>query len=266
LLRLDEEILAAELGKAKASSRQAQVDLTRIQNLVRKNAASEDQLAKAKTAVQVALAELKLTQTRHGHTRVIAPFDGLLSERHAEPGDVVPRHTHVLTLIDPGSLVSELRVSDLLLASLNIGDPVQIRIDALGSSPFDGHVTRIYPEVDATTRLGTIEVSLDRIPAGARAGQLCRIRLQTAPKPRIMIPFGALQRDRNDEFVYLYGDDGTAQRAAVTSGVRVSENVEIDSGLTEGQRVIVRGFLGLREGKKVSPVKTTKTGEPDDDG
>ncbi|HHH38281.1 MAG TPA: efflux RND transporter periplasmic adaptor subunit, partial [Sedimenticola sp.] len=227
LIRMEEDLLRAQLDKAAATARQARVDLSRLQNLVKKRAASKDEMVRAETALQVALAEQRLLQTRLSHTRIEAPFDGVVSERRVEPGDVVAKHSHLLTLIDPNSLVTEIRVSELLLPHLKPGDPVAVRIDALGSQTFPGRIRRIHPELDPVTRQGVVEVALDPVPPGARPGQFARVTLETAKVERMLVPFAAVKRDRKGTFVYRVDDEMKVHKAPVRTGIRTGSRIEI---------------------------------------
>ncbi|MEW8563879.1 MAG: efflux RND transporter periplasmic adaptor subunit [Candidatus Thiodiazotropha sp.] len=251
---LDEELLKAELEKALATAKQMQLNLKRQEELAKRLAVSQDDLAQARTDLRVAEAERRVLQTRLGYTRIRAPFSGLISERLVEPGDVVPRHTHLMTIINPQSLVTSILVSDLLLPQLNTGDPVTVRIDGLGEEPFAGRILRIHPQLDEKTRMGTVEVILDPIPKGARSGQLCRVMLQTARQHRITVPFNALQRDAEGEFVYRLDRQQQAERISVDSGMRIDERVEILQGLETGDRIVTKGFIELEPGTKVEPV------------
>ncbi len=254
LVELDHSLLKAQLDKAKATRRQAQLDLNRISGLVKKRAASKDELARTNTALDVAIAEQKLLQTRLDFTTIKSPISGIVTRRMMEPGDLAAKHSHILTLTDPNSLMLQIHLSELLLPNLKQGDPVTVRIDALGSRQFAGTISRIHPELDPITRQGIVEISLNPIPAGARAGQFARVTLKTASVSRILIPFGALRRDRSGEFVYIMDSQQKAQRATVRSGIRITNKVEILAGLKAKDQVIFRGFLGLASGKKVTPV------------
>ena len=254
LVRLEDDLLKAELAKAAATSRQMQTNLHRLEKLAKRNAVSDDELARARTDLNVAEAEQRLLQTRLGYTRITAPFRGVVSQRLAEPGDVVPRHTHLMTLIDPDSLITRILVSDLLLPQLKLEDPVSVRIDGLGNNSYPGKIVRIHPELDENTRMGIVEVALEPVPPGARPGQFCRITINSANQPRLTIPFNALQRDTKGEYVYLLEEDQTTSRRAVTSGLRIADRLEILTGLNPGERIVTRGFLGLKAGIKVDPV------------
>ena len=254
LIQMEDNLLQAELDKARANRRQAQVDQQRLLGLVKKKVASEDELARARTTLDVATAELKILQTRLAFTRIQAPFDGVVSERLIEPGDVAASNSHLLTVSDPTSLVTEIHVSELLLPHLRPGDPVTVRIDALGQEAFPARILRIHPELDPATRQGVVEVTLEPVPEGARAGQFTRVTLETARAERILIPFSALKRDREGEFVYRLEANDKIKRSAVRSGIRIGDKIEVLRGLEPGERVVIRGFLGLSEGKAVKPV------------
>lgn len=264
VLRLDEALLRTQLDKAVASRQQADIDLKRLQGLTGRQLVSEDEIARARTAVEIARAEELALQTRLGYTVERAPFDAVVSARLAEPGDVVARHTHVLTLTDPGSLVTEVPVSELVTPYLKVGDPAEVRIDALGALALAGRILRIHPALDPRQRRGLVEVALDPVPPGAQPGQLARVTLRVAEGDRLLVPFAALQRDRDRELVYRVDGGGRVTRVGVRSGGRHGNAVEVLEGLAPGDRVVTRGFLGLREGLKVQVVTpaSERGGEP----
>jgi len=251
LISMEDELLKAQLAKARATTSQAHQDLERISNLVERRAASKDELTRVNTRLEVAQAEEKLLQTRLSYTRITAPFRGVISHRYVEPGDAVAKHTHLLTLIDPESLITEIRISELLLPHITPGDAATVRIDALGDEQFTGRILRIHPELDQATRQGVVEVILDPVPKGAMAGQFARVTLETAQVQRMLIPFAAVRHDRMGAFVYILSQRNKVRRTPVRSGIRVSDQIEILEGLKPKQQVISRGFLGLSDGKLV---------------
>ena len=256
LINLDDKLLKAEYGKAMATGRQAEQDLRRLQGMVSKELASKDELIRANTALEVAQAEETVLRTRLGYMDIKAPFSGVVSERLVEPGDVVAKNTHLLTVYDPESLITEITVSELLLPYLKVGDKTKVRIDALGDETYTGIISRIHPVVDDRTRQGLIEVEFHPVPKGASVGQFCRVYLDTRAENRITIPFTALQRDREGEFVFVLDNESKAHRNEVRSGLRLADKVEILEGLEVGQKVIVKGFLGLSDGKQVLVVNS----------
>lgn len=254
LVEMDRRILTAELAKAAAKRRQAEATLARVRELSRRKVTTQERLDKSEMELSVAKAEENLIRTRLEYTQIRAPFDGIVTERLAEPGDIAPRYTLLLTLIDPNSLFTKVFVSELVIPRLRVGDPVDVRIDALGDHVSTGRIGRIHPVIDPRTRQGVIEVELDPVPPGAAAGQLSRVRLRTPKTNRLVMPFAALRRDRDGQFAFVV-NNGTAVMKRVRTGLRLKYRVEILDGLTAGDEVVIRGFLDLRPGKKVSVVK-----------
>ncbi|MEN8763069.1 MAG: efflux RND transporter periplasmic adaptor subunit [Thiogranum sp.] len=256
LVRLDDTLIRAQLSRASATRKQAEQDVKRLKELRTRKLVSEDEYTRALTQLEVARADEHVLKTRLGYTTITSPINGVVSARLSEPGNVVERHQHVLTLSDPSLLVTELPVSELILPDLAIGDLARVRIDALGDQVYDGRIVRIHPNLDPVSRRGTIEVVLEPVPAGAAPGQLCRVELSTQPGRRQVIPFSALRRDDSSEYVFVLDQDNKAQRTDVSSGLHLAENIEIKQGLTDGQQVITKGFLGLAPGKTVKPVNS----------
>ncbi len=254
LVRLEDDLLAAEHEKARATVRQEQLDLERLTGLQTRGAASEDEVAQARTALAIAEADARILATRLAYTRISAPFAGIITERLVEPGDFVTKNSLLLTLADPASLIAEASVSELVLPHIQTGDPVGVRIDALGGERFAGSILRIHPTLSEASRQAPVEVRFEQIPAGARAGQFARIELGTAAVPRLLVPFRALRRDREGSFVWSVDAHGKAVRRAVETGQRIADGVEIAAGLKVGETVITGGFLGLAAGKAVTPV------------
>lgn len=262
LVQLDDRLLQAELSKTSAQRRDAELAKRRLVQLQKSRAVSEEELAQAGTTVDVARAEEQMLRTRLDHTHITAPFAGIITARMAEVGDAVPRFSHILTLIDPGSLYTELQLSEVVLPALQPGDEVSVRIDALGNRHFRGEVLRIHPVVDPQSRQGIVEVLLTPLPEGALAGQLCRVTLRLQLNDRLTIPYSALRRDLQGEFVFTIDGAWHIHRTAVTSGLHLGEQVEIISGLKADQQVVSKGFLGLAEGSTVRLASDTQTPTP----
>lgn len=254
IARIDDSLIQAELTKAQTNLKQAREDAKRINTLYRKKLASEDELAHTRTALELAKAEVSLLETRVSHTRIQAPFDGIISERLLETGDVVPVHSHILTLYDPGQIKIVIPLSELLLSNIKIGDEVQVRIDALGEQQYPAKVSRIFPTIDPQTRKGMMEVLFASIPEGARPGQLCRVTVDTQTTPRRNVPFAAIRHDSQGEYVYRLTQDDMVESVRVQTGILMGNQMEILEGIKVGDRVVVKGFIGLRDGKKVVPV------------
>ncbi len=261
LAALDDTLLGAELARAKAGLREAQQNLARLRKLAAKSLVSSEELLRRQTEAEVAAADVQVLETRLSYTRILAPFDGVITERLSEPGNIAEDQTHLLTLADPTQLVVDVTVSELVLAQLQLGDPVAVVIDALGAEPHRAHISRIYPQVDPVTRRGTLEVRLEPVPDGARAGQFVRVELKTAERERLLVPFSAL-RFEEGTYLYLVQPDGRVEQRTVVTGSRLADEIEILEGIASGDRVVTRGFLGLTPGKAVQIVGQAAEQQP----
>jgi len=251
---LDDTLIRTQLDKARASLSQVQVDLRRVENLLPRKLASEEEVARSKTAVALARSDVKQYETRLAHTRIRAPFDGVISERLAESGDVINLQQQVATLEDDSALKAVVNVSELLLPQIKPADKVKLSIDALGSQVFTASITRIYPTIDSATRQGRVEVSLSPVPPQARPGQLCRITFSIHAPQRLVVPNSAVRIDQRGDSVYRVSDNH-AQQIKVDTGLQTDTSTEILSDLSAGDTVITRGFFGLKPDSPLQVIK-----------
>jgi RND family efflux transporter MFP subunit len=161
----------------------------------------------------------------------------------------------VLTLADPDSLVADLKVSELVMPYLKVGDKAQVRIDALGDTSFAGTIERIHPNLDPVTRQGRVEVRLTSTPAKVRAGQFSRVSFQVQALDRKLVPFSALRRDAEGEYVFRLDGENQATLVRTRAGSRLANRVEVLEDLDEGDQIITKGFLGLSSGMTVKVVR-----------
>jgi membrane fusion protein (multidrug efflux system) len=250
VIGLDDEIIQAELDKATATRKQAKIDYDRLKKL-QKQLASDEEIARASTAYEIAVADEQLNQNRLDQTIIKAPFDGVITERHYEPGDVVPMHSHIMTMIDPESLQVTIHLAEHWIPQIAIGDDVDIQIDALANSLHPGRISRIHPTIDADTRKGTVEIEFQPVPFGARSGQLARAHLKTRPSDRLVIPAHALHHDGKGAYVYVVDQDSTSLKTYVGKGAQYGNTIEITHGIKKNDTIVTKGFNGLRHGKKV---------------
>ncbi len=255
LARYDDRIARTELDKALATLAQAEADFERAERLVSEGFLSREAMTRAATTRDNARADVSLLRTRLQQMTLTAPIAGLVSQRLVAAGDATPKHAHLLTMIDPTRLITDVDVSELALPNLHVGDTAQVRIDALGAESHPGRILRIHPTLDPTTRSGRVEVILQRLPPGARPGQFCRVTFAAGAQKHLVVPLAALQRDAVGEFVFVYRDDGKVHRAGVRSGLRLADRVEIIDGLKADARVVVKGLLELTAGRKVKPIE-----------
>lgn len=251
LVTLDKQLIQADLDKAIAQRQQAQVSLKRLKKLQPKKLASEEDVTLVRTTLDVAIAEEKRQQARLARTSITAAFDGVISQRHFEPGDVVAANSHILTLIDPHALRVRLQLSEQWVSLIRLGSSVDVSIDALGDRMYSGKISRIYPTINPSTRKGTVEITLDPTPEGARSGQLTRVHIQTETVDRLVIPSRAIHHDIDGAHVFRVNDEMKAEKIHIQKNLDFGGFTEVISGISINDKIVSKGFLGLRNNKTV---------------
>jgi len=254
LVRLDDRELRAELDQARANVRQARQDLRRLERLEDPRLVTEEARQRARTDLDLALAEERRLALRLARMRITAPFAGFVRERHVEPGEIVAAQTHLLTLVSGGLSVE----SDLPAGWWPTGNPdeaaFEVRPEWAPESAWTPAVPlHVSPGADPVTGLVPIEVRPRQPVAGALDGAPCRLRWHLPPRRGLLIPLDALRHDAAGEYVFRI-EEGRARRTGVRSGAAFDDRIEILEGLRAGDRIVVRGFLGLRDGQRVRTV------------
>jgi len=254
LVQLDNELLKTDLAKAKATREQEKVDLDRLKKLLPKNISTEE-VAKARTELDLAIAEEKRQLTRLKRTSIRAPIDGLITKRFYEPGDMLAAQSQIHTIIDPSALQLKASIAERWIPLVNMGQQVKLRIDALGDKEHSAKIVRIHPTIDASTHKGTIEILLDPVPENAKVGQFARATIELKSSERLIIPVHTVHFEPEGAYVFRIIEDDTgttvAKKVFFKQGLQFGTVTEVLSGLKAGDKIVNRGYLGLRDGKKV---------------
>ncbi len=255
LVKLDDALIQTEVEKARASFKQATTDLQRLQKLLPKNIATKEDVAQAKTTLALAKADMNYQLTRLSRTTIKAPITGIITERLKEPGDVIPLQTHLLTLIDPTKLRVKLSLPERLIPLVRKNQTVSVKIDSLGDRHFPARIKRIFPTVNSANHKGTIEVVLKPVPAGAMAGQFVRVILNLNLKKQRVVPTRSIQLDATGAYVFRVIDAGNGKlkvkKVYFEKGQQYNNKTVVLSKLQAGDKIVIRGFSGLRNNKAV---------------
>ncbi len=269
---------AAEAG-AEATATQAQAEFDRQQELVSRQAASKAALDNAtanrdssKAKLLQAQADTKQARINLDYTRVIAPFDGIVTARQVSLGELVGGSgTQVLATIvqlDPiyvnfnASERDVLHVRDMLVkrkqtAGDLLGSEVEVGLQTDPGFPHKGKLDYIAPTVNAAT--GTLAARAE-LPNTARLmlpGFFVRIRVPLEEAPALLVPSVALGADQAGRYLMIVDGENMVQQRKVTVGPAVGELAVIDSGLKPDERVIIAGLLRAIPGQKVDPQTQT---------
>jgi membrane fusion protein, multidrug efflux system len=193
---------------------------------------------------------------------VTSPVTGVVTEKRVESGDIVGNQARLFTVADVSSLVARVGVSELDVVELRQGDAVTITLDAFPGTALRGSIRRIFPVADPTTRLVPVEVVFDGASARvARPGFLARVTFDLATSEDVLLlPVAAVLGAQGAQSVFVI-DEGAAARRTITTGLTSQGRIEIVSGLSEGDEVVVAGNNTLREGMTVRVAGREQPGE-----
>ncbi len=188
----------------------------------------------ARAAQVVARAELALARTS-----IAAPFDGVVSERSVEVGDLAAPGRVLCSILDPDALRVEANVRESRLEHAELGSAIEVRIDA-SSSSVQGKIAEILPSGDSASRSFEVRVDLpDR--SAARPGMFARLELRVGDRDVIQVPRRAVVRVGQLETVVLRDGERWTRRLVTTGKVVGRDDVEVLSGLVGGESIGIFG-------------------------
>ncbi len=279
LVRLDETAIRDNLNAAEDSARnagfqleQAKRNLERLKTLRASGMATlqsiDDAEIRANSAQnEVSAASSRVAQARQQlqRTQVRAPFDGVIGERKASPGDTASIGKELLKVIDPASLRFVGRVSADKAGQVQLGQSVRFRVNGYGDESFEGKVTRIDPNANEATRQIEVLVAFTG-PARPRvAGLYAEGQISSGAKAQTVpvVDESAVQRADDTSFVWRV-DASAVHKVAVTLGARDvrSGRYAVQAGVQTGDRLLRNPGSSLKDGQAISLVAAPAPAKP----
>ncbi|MEO7133300.1 MAG: efflux RND transporter periplasmic adaptor subunit [Vicinamibacterales bacterium] len=251
LVKLDDSVIGADAEQARANLWLAKSKSERASELHQKGFVSAQAKDEAEGGLRVAKATVQSAEARLAKMEIRAPFSGIIGLRQVSVGDYVKDGQDMVNLESIDSLKVDFRVPEMFLRRVQVGQSMQLQLDAVPGKTFDGKVLAINPLVDAAGRSIVIRAVIRNNNAALRPGMFARVRLLTdEKKDSIVVPEQALVPQGDDQFVFKI-IDGRAQRAKVDIGQRREGRVEIVQGLAAADVVVIAGHLKIRDGTAV---------------
>ena len=247
LIDLEEK---ARLAALDVDLQEANRQLKRIANLAKKNVASEQLLDEQQAEVNALRAEMNVLKTQMRALEVRAPFDGLLGLRQVSVGALVRPGDAITTLDDLSIIKVDFNIAEVHLPSVAIGQNIRATSIAYPDEIFEGKIVSIGSRVDPATRAIQIRANINNQNFKLRPGMLLQINLQKKMLITLTLPEASLVPVEDKHFVFVVNDE-MVTRKQVSIGLRKPGEVQIISGLKEGERVVIEGALKLRDGSKV---------------
>lgn len=249
LVVISADEIKAKLSQAQAQLEQAQRNLNRERNLLKKNAATSESVKTLEESRRIAQAANKEAQTMLDYATIKAPFDGVITSKIANVGDLATPGKTLLKLENESSLQVITDVPEALVLDLSIGDDLPVKIEA-ASLEVSGTITEIAPTADPTSRTAPVKLQIPTSP-NIRSGQFARVSLLGSRGTAIMVPLSAVKPFGQLERVFVELN-GRARLQLVKTGLVVDDLIEVLSGISVGDRVVVSDARELSDGRKVT--------------
>jgi RND family efflux transporter MFP subunit len=243
-------VAAQELDNARSQAEATQEQLD----------AAIAQLSAAEQGANAATADQQRVGALQSYTKVVAPLDGVVAWRYADTGVLLQQGTNSQSQAMP---LIKLAQSDLLRLRVPVpedavryvqkGDPMQIRVDALGQD-FSGKIVRFTRNLDLNTRTMETEVDVPNPTLAITPGMYANAYMRLANRENVLtIPIVAVQRTGNTGTVLVLNANNQVEQRSVQLGIRGSTLVEVTNGLQAGDHVVLGDASNYHNGEQVNP-------------
>jgi len=245
---LDAAEVKARLDQAEASRQQAERDWKRTSTLFAQQAATRFDYDAAESRYEVAKAAAAEAQAMMGYVEVLAPFDGVVTKKWADVGDLATPGKPLVAIEDPSMFQLEADVPDAIASGIQQNAQLPVQVDSL-KGELVGIVREIAPTADPASRTFRVRLDLPQT-AGLRSGQFARVVVAVGERSSARVPISAVILRGQLEILFVV----TKQRAQlhlVKTGRAIGDEVEVLAGLESGESVVVRGADLLVDGQPV---------------
>jgi RND family efflux transporter MFP subunit len=269
------EQIVAQMEALDIQIKNLESDLERSRELLKKGAITKAMFDKVQTSYLATMAQRKALEAGRGQLAVQAgnavinaPISGVIAGKMVERGDMAAPQIPLCRIMSIDRLKVKLKLVEMDVPKVHTGQEVNIHLDCCPEKPFSGNISRIYPYISSQTRTNTVEVILNN-PKDKKTGlrklkpgmfgraELVvgrRERVLAAPEPALLLDNKLLQQQKEGELLrkaFVVDDQNTAKQRLVKLGARKGSYYEVLEGLAEGEKIVIRGQHGLKDGQQV---------------
>ena len=271
LMEIDSAVERAQLQAAESQQVLAQLNAKRAGELLEKNTISQSEFDQATAQLNQSLGAVTALKATIDKKAVRAPFDGRVGIRLVNLGQFVSRGQSLFPLQKLDALYVNFKIPQRLLSELSIGQKVAVAVDAFATTCFEGLVTAIDSEVDASTRNFSVQATLANPNEQLRPGMFAQVEVQlSANAEHIILPATAISYAPYGNSVFIVekmkSEDGKeylgVRQQFVKLGATRGDLIALESGVKPGEQVVTAGVFKLRN---AMPVQVNNTVLPASD-
>ncbi len=245
------EGIEAQITSYQETVKKEEENLNRTRRLVESQALPGEELDRARAAYESARAQLVRAMEAVQDYSVLAPWDGIVSKVNIRDGDYVVPRAPLVEVYDPADLIVEAAVPERYSARLHNGLRLTVHLDAFPDSVFHARINRIYPFLEERMRTRTIEAEIDT-EATILPGMFARLQLplKTIDSAVVVPSQSVIVLPSGDKVAFVVNTDTVSQRS-VELGIEQENRVQVLTGVTAGELVVVAGNEKLKPGAEV---------------
>jgi len=254
MARIDPERARLEVARSEAALRKLEADYARSRELFDRKLVAADAHERLRFDVATQRAAFNLAQLELSYTDVVAPIDGVVAQRTVKQGNLINVNQSMFRIVDMARLEAVLNVPERELATLRVGLPVQLAVDALPGISIAGEIIRISPVVDAATGTFRATASFSDAEGRLKPGMFGRLAVVYEQRSdALTVPRLALVEEGDETTVFALRG-GVVEKRRLVLGYVNGDFAEVRSGLEEGERVVTAGKVAVRDGSKVEVI------------
>ncbi len=237
LIELDQRELLKELAAAEAQLSLAETGYQRSDRLLKTNATTVQAFEMAESGYKAALAGVERIKVMLTYTQITSPINGVVTDRHVETGDLAGAGQGLLSVYDPERLRLDVPVPARLVSKFPVGQKVTVTLDQV-ATPVEGKVVEIVSEFDPVTRTRRVKIHLVNVKGDVLPGMYGQVAVDLDPQPVVLVPQDAVTAIGQLTYVQKVAGARCVTRW-VTTGRRMDDRIEILSGVSHGDRLLL---------------------------
>ena len=185
---------------------------------------------------------------------ILAPFSGVLGYTGLTEDILVSNNIIIITIDDNSTIYSDIKIPENFSASIKKGLPVEVKISSYKNKVFQGEIDFVSSRINADTRSLLSRIKVENKNLELISGSLLEVSVKFDLRNSLSVPDTSVMVEGDKSYVYKITDENIANKAEVTTGIRSNKNIEIISGLDEGNIIVAEGLKKVRPRGKIKPI------------
>ncbi len=185
---------------------------------------------------------------------IIAPFSGVLGYTGLTEDILVTNNIVIITIDDNSTIYSDIKIPENYSAYIKKGLPVEVKITSYKDKIFEGEVDFVSSRINADTRSLLSRIKVRNKDLELIAGSLLEVSVKFNLRNSLSVPDTSVMVEGDKSYVYRINSENIANKTEVKTGLRTNENIEILSGLAQGDIIVAEGLRKVRPRGKIKPI------------